>query len=96
VFSCRAGAWRSTWDVPERSPLFGALVGAVADAEVSPPRDVPHGPSFFQFGEDDVFRALLIGAGFADVEIRSVKFDFPLRSAGELKASISGSPPGPR
>jgi SAM-dependent methyltransferase len=73
----------STWDVPERSPLFSALVGAVADAEVSPPSDVPHGPPFFQFGEDEVFRALLVGAGFADVEIHSVTF-----------ASSSGSPPG--
>jgi hypothetical protein len=96
VFSCRAGAWRSTWDVPERSPLFGALVGAVADAEVSPPRDVPHRPSFFQFGEDDVFRALLVGAGFADVEIRTVTFDFPLRSADELKPRSADRPLGPR
>ncbi len=79
----------STWDVPERSPLFGALVGAVADAEVSPPSDVPHGPSFFQFGEDDVFRALLLGAGFADVEIGSVTFDFPLHSADELMTVVA-------
>jgi SAM-dependent methyltransferase len=79
----------STWDVPERSPLFGALVGAVADADVSPPGDVPHGPSFFQFGDDDVFRALLLGAGFADVEIRSFTFDFPLRSADELMTVVA-------
>ena len=83
------GVALSTWDVPERSPLFGALVGAVADAEVSPPSDVPHGPSFFQFGEDDVFRALLLGAGFADVEIRSVTFDFRLRSADELMTVVA-------
>jgi SAM-dependent methyltransferase len=79
----------STWDVPDRSPLFGALVGAVADADVSPPSDVPHGPSFFQFGEDDVFRALLLGVGFGDVEIGSFAFDFPLRSADELMMVVA-------
>ena len=79
----------STWDVPERSPLFGALVGAVADAEVSPPSDVPHGPSFFQFGEDEVFRALLLGAGFADVEIGSITLEFPLRSVDELMTLVA-------
>ena len=79
----------STWDVPERSPLFGALVGAVADAKVSPPSDVPHGPSFFQFGEDDVFRALLLGSGFANVEVGSVTFDFPLHSAEELMTVVA-------
>jgi hypothetical protein len=78
----------STWEIPDRSPLFGALVGAVADAGVSPPGDVPHGPSFFQFGEDEAFYALLIGAGFADVEIATVTFDFPLRSADELMTVV--------
>ena len=68
----------STWDVPERSPLFNALLGAVADAEASTPSEVPHRPSFFQFGEDDAFRALLDGAGFVDVEIGSVTLQFRL------------------
>jgi len=79
----------STWDVPERSPLFGALVGAVEDAQVSPPSDVPHGPSFFQFGEDDAFRELIVGAGFVDVRIESVTFDFSLRSADELMTVVA-------
>jgi len=79
----------STWDAPERSPLFSALVGAVADAGVSPPSDVPHGPAFFQFGEDDAFRALLLGAGFADVDVGSFTFDFPLRSADELMTVVA-------
>ena len=79
----------STWDAPERSPLFSALVGAVADAEMSPPSDVPHGPSFFHFAEDDVFHALLSGAGFADVEVESFTFEFPLRSADELMTVVA-------
>jgi len=79
----------STWEVPGRSPLFGALVGAVEDAEVTPPSDVPHGPSFFRFGKDEVFEALLRGAGFADVSVESVTFDFPLRSADDLMTVVS-------
>ena len=79
----------STWDVPERSPLFAALIGAVDDAKVPPQSEVPHGPSFFQFGEDDVFRALLLGAGFADVEIGSFALDFPLHSSDELLSIIA-------
>lgn len=74
----------STWDVPERSPIFGALLGAVADAAVPPPDQVPDGPSFFQFAEDAVFRALLVNAGFADVEVTSFTFEFPVDSADEL------------
>ena len=27
----------STWDAPERSPFFAALLGAIADAQVPPP-----------------------------------------------------------
>lgn len=83
------GVALSTWDVPGQSPLFGALVGAVADAQVSPPSDVPHGPSFFQFGEDDPFRELLLGAGFTDVDIGSVTFDFSVRSADELMTLVA-------
>ena len=79
----------STWDVPERSPLFSALLGAVADAEASTPSEVPHGPSFFQFGEDDAFRALLDGAGFVDVEIGSVTLQFRLHSVEELMTLVA-------
>ena len=89
VIAPGGGVALSTWDAPERSPLFGALLGAVADAEALPPSDVPHGPSFFQFGEDDAFRALLDGAGFADVEIGSVTLEFRLHSVEELMTLVA-------
>jgi ubiquinone/menaquinone biosynthesis C-methylase UbiE len=47
----------STWDAPERSPFFAALLGAAHDADIPPPGVVPLGPSFFQFAEDAAFRA---------------------------------------
>jgi 2-polyprenyl-3-methyl-5-hydroxy-6-metoxy-1,4-benzoquinol methylase len=79
----------STWDASERSPFFAVLLGAIAEAEVPPPTDVPPGPSFFQFADDSAFGALLRGAGFVQVEIDTVSFDFPLRSANELIAALA-------
>ena len=79
----------STWDLPERSPFFAVLLGAIADAGVPPPSDVPAGPSFFQFADEAAFGALLVGAGFAEVQLDTVSFDFPLRSADELIAALA-------
>lgn len=79
----------STWDVPERSPFFGALLGAIADAAVPPPSEIPPGPSFFQFADAATFGALLLGAGFAEVEIDTVSFEFPLESADELITALA-------
>ena len=79
----------STWDMPERSPFFAALLGAITDAGVPAPSEIPPGPSFFQFADDTAFGALLIGAGFAGVEIGTVSIDFPLRSANELILALA-------
>jgi SAM-dependent methyltransferase len=79
----------STWDVPDRSPFFAALLGAVADAEIPPPSEIPPGPSFFQFADQAAFGELLLGAGFVDVEIETVSFEFPVRSADELITALA-------
>jgi SAM-dependent methyltransferase len=82
----------STWDAPERSPFFAALLGAVHDAEIPPPSDVPPGPSFFQFADEAAFRALLEDAGFAAVETREVRVEFTLLSAEDaMKALAEGT-----
>jgi len=36
-----------------------------------------------------VFKALLLGAGFGDVSVESVTFDFPLRSADDLMTVVA-------
>jgi SAM-dependent methyltransferase len=79
----------STWDVPERSPFFAALLGAIADAEAPPPSEIPPGPAFFQFADETAFRALLLTAGFAAVRIDTISFDFQLRSAEELITALA-------
>jgi SAM-dependent methyltransferase len=79
----------STWDAPERSPFFSALLGAVSDAEIPSPSEVPPGPSFFQFAEDEAFRTLLAGASFAGVDIGAITVDLALRSADEVIAALA-------
>jgi len=79
----------STWDTPERSPFFAALLGALADAEVPQPSEVPPGPSFFQFADAAAFRALLAEAGFVDVEVHAISIDIPLRSTDEVIAALA-------
>jgi len=79
----------STWDAPERSPFFGALLGAIADAEVPAPSEIPPGPSFFQFADDAAFIALFFGAGFANVQIDTVSVEFPVRSPDELITALA-------
>lgn len=77
----------STWDAPERSPLFATILGAVADADVPPPA-VPAGPSFFQFADDAVFAGLLRDAGFTEVRVDAISFEVPLGSTEDLVAGL--------
>jgi SAM-dependent methyltransferase len=79
----------STWDAAEQSPFFAALLGAVADAEVPPPTEIPPGPSFFQFADEAAFSTLLQDAGFTDVEVDTVSVEFPVRSPDELIATLA-------
>ena len=79
----------STWDAPERSPFFAMLLGAIADAQVPPPSEVPPGPSFFQFADEAAFQGLLGSAGFVAVSVVTVSIEFPLESAGELITALA-------
>jgi ubiquinone/menaquinone biosynthesis C-methylase UbiE len=79
----------SSWDAAERSPFFAAVLGAVATAGVPPPTDVPAGPSFFQFTDDAVFRALLEDAGFDGVTVDDVAIEIPVASGDELLTALA-------
>ena len=78
----------STWDGPERSPFFAAILAAVADAEVPPPSEIPPGPAFFEFADEATFAALLAGAGFADVHVGTATFEVPLDSPEQLVVAL--------
>ena len=79
----------STWDAPERSPFFAALLGAVADAQVPPPSEIPPGPSFFEYANDDAFRSLLRTAGFVQVSVGMTTIEFSLDSADDLITALA-------
>jgi SAM-dependent methyltransferase len=74
----------STWDDPVRSPLFAALIAAIGDVGVAPPADLPSGPSFFRFADDDEFAPLFVDAGVSDIEIGTTDVVFDFRSIDEL------------
>lgn len=78
----------STWDAPERSPFFAALLGAIDAAEVPAPSEIPPGPSFFRFADDGAFRSLLGGAGFAEVSLSTFTIEFPVVSADGLISAL--------
>jgi SAM-dependent methyltransferase len=79
----------STWDAPERSPFFAALLGGIADAQVPPPSEIPPGPSFFHFANDDTFRSLLRTAGFVQVSVGTITVEVPLESVDDLIAALA-------
>jgi SAM-dependent methyltransferase len=79
----------SVWDTPERSPFFALILGAVEDADVAPPSEIPPGPSFFQFADSALFSELLADAGFRDIELGSITFEIPVRSAEELITALA-------
>ena len=74
----------TAWDLPERCPLVGILVDAVAEVGAPPPADLPPGPPFFQFSADDAFGGLLAAGGFGAVDVHTVAFAHPVADAGEL------------
>jgi SAM-dependent methyltransferase len=89
VLASDGGIALSTWDAPERSPFFAALLGAVADAEIHSSSEVPAGPAFFQFADEEAFRSLLEDAGFVGVDVTAITVDFRLRSVEELLTALA-------
>jgi SAM-dependent methyltransferase len=64
----------STWDVPERTLMFGVMLDAIAESDAVPPDDLPAGPPFFRFSDDAEFARLLSDAGLEELEVRTIDF----------------------
>lgn len=95
----------STWDVAAHSRLVGLLFDAIREVGAAPPPDVPNGPPFFRFADEDEFTRLLTGAGLTDVRVRTVAFRYRASPAAELwdglmsatvrsRAAVLGQPDG--
>jgi SAM-dependent methyltransferase len=72
----------STWDLPAASRLPGAFFDAVQEVGAPPPPDLPSGPPFYRFADEDEFTRLLRDAGLVDVSVSTVAFTY--RYAGDL------------
>jgi SAM-dependent methyltransferase len=81
----------SVWDVPARARFIGVLLDAVAEVEATPPADIPEGPPFFRFSDDDAFIGLLSGAALEEVTVRSISFTHHVDGADQLWDGLTGA-----
>jgi ubiquinone/menaquinone biosynthesis C-methylase UbiE len=82
----------SSWDVPQRSPIPGAMYLAVQDAGAPLAEGLPAGPPFYRYSDDAMFARLLTDAGLVDAEVIDVAFTHRMASADAYwDALIEGS-----
>ena len=74
----------TTWDRPDRMRLLGVFLDAFAEAGATPPHDIPVGPPFFRFADDNEFTALLVNGGLTGVQVRTIAFTEQVSTADEL------------
>lgn len=80
----------TVWDDPGRMRLIGLVNDALDEAGADPSLGIPDGPDAFGFAEPDDFAALLRGAGFTGVEVRTVAFEHRVASGEELWDGLLG------
>jgi len=71
----------TVWDVPDRARFVGVWLDAVAAAGARPPEDIPAGPPFFRFSDEDEFARLLIGAGLERIVLQRLTSTLRVASA---------------
>jgi SAM-dependent methyltransferase len=80
----------SMWNTPDRAQVFGLILDAIADAGAKPPEDIPAGPPFFRFSDDDEFAALLLAAGLASLRVETLDFIYNVASSQEIWDGFAG------
>ena len=81
----------TTWDLPERARLVGVFLDAIAEAGAAPPDDIPVGPPFFRFADEEQFAALLEHSGLTGVEVKTIVFEHHVSTADELWNGFLGA-----
>jgi ubiquinone/menaquinone biosynthesis C-methylase UbiE len=64
----------TVWDLPARARIIGVLVDALAEAGAAPPPELPVGPPFFRFSDDEEFSRILSDQQLEDVQVQTVAF----------------------
>lgn len=80
----------TVWDLPERARFIGVLLDAEAEAGASPPADVPLGPPFFHFSDQQEMVRLLGDPGLEDIEVDGLSFVHSVSSPEHLWRGLLG------
>jgi SAM-dependent methyltransferase len=81
----------TAWADPSQHRLAGVFLDAVAQAGATPPADLPPGPDFFRFSDDEAFAAALRRQGLASPAVSAITFVVRFASADELWKSMLGA-----
>ena len=81
----------TAWAHPSQHRLAGVFLDAVAEARALPPADLPRGPDFFRFSDDEAFAAALREQGLAGPEVTDITFVQRFASADELWDGMLGA-----
>ena len=73
----------TAWDTPDRARFLGVLVGAFAEAEATPPEDVPVRAGLLPLRERRGVRRALGDQGLDDRRVQTIEFTLSVPSAGE-------------
>lgn len=69
-------------NVPSRFKYIEVFAEAIADVDTAPATDVPAGPPFFRFSDEDELTEFLRRTGFEEICIQTLEFDQPFESTG--------------
>jgi SAM-dependent methyltransferase len=78
----------TAWADPSQHRLAGVFLDAVAEARATPPADLPPGPDFFRFANDDAFATALRQQGLMNPHVSAIAFVLRFTSADELWSSM--------
>jgi ubiquinone/menaquinone biosynthesis C-methylase UbiE len=74
----------TVWDTPERARLFGVFLDAVAEAGADLPEEIPVGPPFFRFSDEQEFSRLLDDQRLESIKVETIRFSHRVSSPDEL------------
>jgi SAM-dependent methyltransferase len=80
----------TSWDLPERTRLSGVFAEAVRAAGAAAPVGLPDGPPFSRFAVDAEMIDLLQGAGFGEIAVQPLTFDYRVADLDELWNTVLG------
>ena len=81
----------TAWAHPSEHRLVGVFLDAVAEARATPPADLPRGPDFFRFSDDEEFAAALRQQDLASPVVTGITFMHRFASTDELWHGMLGA-----